>query len=92
MLEGRAQLRQGDGKGDEELIELSSGDCVSFPAGTGIAHQFINDGDVPFVYLAISNRIRADVAEYPDSDKINIRATRTILRRSPALPYFDRED
>jgi uncharacterized cupin superfamily protein len=91
VLEGRGQLRQGDGKGEEELIDLLPGDCISFPAGTGIAHQFINHGDVPFVYLAMSNRIRSDVAEYPDSDKVNIRATRTILRRSPTLDYFDRE-
>ena len=70
---------------------MPAGDCVSFPAGTGLAHQFINEGDVPFVYLAMSTRIRADVAEYPDSNKINIRASRTILRRSPSLEYFDGE-
>jgi len=91
VLEGRGQLRQGDGKGEDELIDLGPGDVLAFPAGTGIAHQFINPGSVPFVYLAMSNRIRSDVAEYPDSDKINIRATRTILRRSPTLDYFDRE-
>lgn len=91
VLEGRGLLRQGDGSGEEEQIELLPGDCVSFPAGTGIAHQFINPGDAPFVYLAMSNRIRSDVAEYPDSDKVNIRATRMILRRSPTLRYFDGE-
>ena len=46
VLEGRGVLRQGDGEGEEELIELGPGDVVAFPAGTGIAHQFINDGDV----------------------------------------------
>jgi uncharacterized cupin superfamily protein len=91
VLEGRGLLRQGDGKGEEELLELGPGDFIAFPAGTGIAHQFINPGEAPFVYLAMSNKIRADVAEYPDSDKINIRATRTIVRRSPTLDYFDRE-
>lgn len=91
VLEGRGKLRQGDGKGPEELVEVGPGDCISFPAGTGVAHQFINDGSLPFVYLAFSNRIPSDVAEYPDSDKINIRATRTILRRGPKLDYFDGE-
>ena len=91
VLEGRGLLRQGDGKSEEERIELGPGDFISFPAGTGIAHQFINPGDVPFVYLAMSNRIRSDVAEYPDSDKVNIRSTHTILRRSPTLDYYDRE-
>lgn len=91
VLEGRGLLRQGDGKGEEETVELGPGDIVSFPAGTGIAHQFINPGPGPFTYFAISTVVRADVAEYPDSDKINIRSTRTILRRGPKLDYFDGE-
>ncbi len=57
VLEGRGLLRQGDGEGEDERIELGPGDVVAFPAGTGIAHQFINDGDVPFAYLAISNKV-----------------------------------
>jgi uncharacterized cupin superfamily protein len=91
VLEGRGLLRQGDGDGPEEMIELGPGDAVSFPAGTGIAHQFINDGDVPFAYLAISNLVSPDVAEFPDSDKVYIRSTRLIVRRSPRLEYFDGE-
>lgn len=92
VLEGRGLLRQGDGQGEEETIELRAGDFVSFPAGTGLAHQFINPGPEPFVYLAMSTVVRADVAEYPDSDKINIRATRTILKRGAKASYFDGED
>lgn len=91
VLEGRGLLRQGDGEGAEELIELGPGDVVAFPAGTGIAHQFINDGDVPLAYLAISNKVTSDVAEFPDSDKVLIRSTRLIVRRSPRLEYFDGE-
>jgi uncharacterized cupin superfamily protein len=91
VLEGRGLLRQGDGEGEDELIELGPGDVVAFPPGTGIAHQFINDGDVPFTYLAISTKVRSDVAEFPDSDKLLIRSTRLIARRSPQLDYFDGE-
>lgn len=91
VLEGRGLLRQGTSPSEEEVVSLGPGDFVSFPAGTGVAHQFINPGPDPFVYLAVSTVVRADVAEYPDSDKINIRATRTIIRRSPRLEYFDGE-
>jgi uncharacterized cupin superfamily protein len=90
VLDGTGVLRQGTGD-DTEEIELSRGDFVAFPAGTGIAHQFINRGDRPFVYVAMSNKVRGDVAEYPDSDKILFRSTRLMLRRTPPLGYFDGE-
>lgn len=90
VLEGTAILRQGDAEGEEEL-PIGPGDFVAFPAGTGIGHQFINRGEGPFVYLAMSNRLPHDVAEYPDSDKILIRSKRLMLRRQPTLEYFDGE-
>jgi uncharacterized cupin superfamily protein len=90
VLSGRGILRQGDDAGEEE-VELGPGDFAAFPPGTGIAHQLFNRGDEPFVYLALSNRIKNDVAEYPDSDKILFRGTRMMLRRNPTLSYFDGE-
>ena len=53
---GPRPLRQGDGVGEDELVELGPGER-RVPAGAGIAHQFINDGDVPLAYLAISNKV-----------------------------------
>jgi uncharacterized cupin superfamily protein len=91
VLEGHATLRQGDGQGGEELVPVGPGDIVSFPAGTGISHQFVNGSETPFVYLAISTIERLDVCEYPDSDKVNVRSTRLIVRRSPRLDYLDGE-
>jgi uncharacterized cupin superfamily protein len=91
ILEGHGTLRQGDEQGGEELVEIGPGDIVAFPAGTGISHQFINTREAPLVYLAISTIEQLDVAEYPDSDKLNIRSTRLIVRRSPRLEYLDGE-
>ena len=90
VLSGRGRLRQGDAKG-EELIDVGPGDFCAFPPGTGIGHQFINEGDAPFVYVALSNRVKHDVCEYPDSDKILFRSTRTMVKRTPTLSYFDGE-
>ena len=51
----------------------------------------MNESDAPLVYLAISTKERLDVAEYPDSDKVNVRSTRLIVRRTPRLDYLDGE-
>lgn len=92
VLEGRGMLRQGDESGAEEELEVAAGDFVSFPPGTGIAHEFRNHTDAPFRYLALSNRLPHDVCEYPDSDKILVRGPRRrMLRRTPTLDYFDGE-
>ncbi|MCA8978566.1 MAG: cupin domain-containing protein [Planctomycetes bacterium] len=93
VLEGRGMLRQGDESSDEEELELSVGDFVAFPPGTGIAHQIRNHTTELFRYLAFSNRLPYDVAEYPDSDKILVRGPRRrMLRRNPTLEYFDGEE
>lgn len=90
VLEGRGMLRQGDAEMEEE-IELGPGDFVAFPPGTGIAHQFRNHTLAPFLFLAMSNKIREDIVEYPDSDKVLIRAKDLKLRRSPNLDYWEGE-
>lgn len=90
VLEGRGMVRQGDTEGEEE-IELKPGDFVAFPPGTGIAHQFRNHTESPFVFLAMSNKVREDIAEYPDSDKVLIRGKKLMLRRGPHLDYWDGE-
>jgi uncharacterized cupin superfamily protein len=49
---------------------LRAGHCAGFPAGHRDAHQLVNRGTVPAVYLEISNRDEADVAHYPDVDLV----------------------
>jgi uncharacterized cupin superfamily protein len=90
VLEGRALLRQGDKDGEEE-IEVGPGDFIAFPPGTGIAHQFRNPSDRPFVFLAVSTKVASEVVEYPDSDKILIGSKGLMLRRRPELDYWDGE-
>ena len=64
VLSGRAKVRTLEG-----LTELGPGDFVAFPAG-GPAHQLLNEGTEPLVYLAMSAGVGADVVQYPDSKKI----------------------
>lgn len=92
VLSGTAELRQGDGEGDDERVEVRAGDVIAFPPNTRIGHRFQNTGDEPFVYFALSNRLPHDVCEYPDSDKVLVRRTRMMLRRQPLLDYFDGEE
>ena len=73
VLSGRGVLRYGD-----RLYPLREGDCVSCPAGTGIAHQIANDSDADLVYLAIGPHDPDEVCVYPDSGKIMVRSLRRV--------------
>lgn len=67
VLAGEVVLRT---DGGEQV--LSAGMCAGFPASldgkTGDAHQLVNRGLVPAVYLEVSNRAPRDGAFYPDDD------------------------
>ena len=73
VLSGRGLLRYGD-----TLQELRAGDCVSCPAGTGLAHQVGNPFDEDLVYLAIGPHDPDEVCFYPDSGKVLVRSLRRI--------------
>ena len=73
ILSGRGVLRYG-----ETLHPLKPGDCVSCPAGTGIAHQLANPYDEDLVYLAIGAHEPNEVAFYPDNKKILVRGLKKI--------------
>ena len=64
VLSGKAKVRTIDGE-----TAIGPGDFVSFPAG-GTAHQIINDGSEPCVFVGISAGLGIDIVEYPDSGKI----------------------
>jgi len=94
VVSGRAKVRTPDGE-----TPIGPGDWVSFPAG-GPAHQLVNDGTEPLVYLGLAAVIGADVVEYPDSDKVacsvgvpgGANAVRFVFRKKDQSDYFAGEE
>jgi uncharacterized cupin superfamily protein len=85
VLSGRGVFRHG-----ERLQEIGPGDCISCPAGTGIAHQLANPFDEDLVYLGIGLNDPHEVCTYPDSGKVMVRALKTVGRLQ-AAEYMDGE-
>jgi uncharacterized cupin superfamily protein len=91
VVSGRGTVRTPEGTTD-----IGPGDFVSFPPG-GPAHQIVNDGSEPLVYLGIAAGAGVDVVEYPDSDKVAASVgagagrKRFIFRRGAQVDYFDGE-
>ncbi len=91
VVSGRGKVRTPDG-----LTAIGPGDYVSFPPG-GPAHQLVNDGSEPLVYVGMSAVAGADVVEYPDSDKVACSvgawpsAKRFVFRRKDQADYFEGE-
>jgi len=67
VLAGSGTLRA-----DDERVDLTAGDYVSFPANASGAHRIINDSDETLRYLAVSTMNEADVTIYPDSEKFGV--------------------
>ncbi len=94
ILSGTGTCRIG-----ESRVAIRPGDWLAFPVGPTHAHQIINDGDVPLVYLALSTSIRCEVVGYPDSNKTAMAAgpsfkdawVRQIARSGESLDYWDNE-
>jgi len=92
VVSGRAKVRTPEG-----LTEVGPGDYVAFPPG-GPAHQVVNDGKEPLVYLGLSSTMGVDVVEYPDSDKVAAAigappdGKRYVFRKKDQAGYFDGED
>ena len=86
-LEGEATLRLG-----EDRYSIKAGDYVGFPAGQRAGHCLINESDAPFRFIMIGDHQPNDVAIYPDSKKVLVRAyDGVILRYTEGLDYWDGE-
>jgi uncharacterized cupin superfamily protein len=94
ILSGTGTLRLG-----ESRIPVRAGDFIAMPIGPDHAHQMINDGELPLIYLCVSTAHKCEVVGYPDSKKIGVSAgpspmkpwIRTIVRDGEALDYWDSE-
>lgn len=91
VLSGHAKVRTTDGE-----TAIGPGDYVNFPPG-GPAHQLVNDGDEPLVYLGLSAVGGIDLVEYPESGKVavavNFPGCTHMLFRNPAPPdYWEGEE
>lgn len=63
VLEGRPTLVTGAGR-----TALAPGMCAGFRAGSGDAHQLVNETGARVLYLEIGDRSPGDEVDYPDDD------------------------
>jgi uncharacterized cupin superfamily protein len=92
VISGTAKVRTPEG-----MTEIGPGDYVSFPAG-GPAHQLVNDGTEPLVYLGLSAVQGFDIVEYPDSGKVAASmgsfpaSKRFVFRHKDQAEYWEGEE
>lgn len=87
VIDGRCVLRT-----DDTRTPMGPGDYVCFPAGTRVAHCFENPYAEPCRLLAIGSRIADEIAVYPESKKMKLRALQTIVPLPEhALDYWEGE-
>lgn len=63
VLEGEPTLCSDAGR-----IRLRPGLCAGFAAGSGDAHQLVNETDEDVLYLEVGDRTSGDAVIYPDDD------------------------
>ncbi len=92
VVSGHAKVRTPEG-----MTGIGPGDYVSFPPGD-LAHQLVNDGTEPLVYVGMAATQGVDVVEYPDSKKVASAlgqpgaGKRFVFRQDSQVDYFDGEE
>jgi uncharacterized cupin superfamily protein len=71
--------------------QLRAGDLVAFPTRPFGAHKLVNRGDTAATLILIANTNAHDVCFYPDSKKLLVEETDTLVRSEPTLDYYDGE-
>ncbi len=74
-------------------VGMRAGDFIAFPPGPRSAHKFVNQGTAPCTLLALGTVLPHDSCEYPDSQKVLIRALegRGIFRKQDGVDYWEEE-
>ena len=70
---------------------LRPGDVIAFPTGAAGAHRLSNESDASCDRLLFANTDEGDACFYPDSRKLLVEQTGTLVRSEPELDYFDGE-
>ena len=89
ILSGRGELRLGPAR-----HPVQAGDLIGCPAGgPETAHQLINTGTEPLLYLAMSSELDPEICEYPDSNKVGLWAGdhAYMTRSNQPVDYWDGE-
>jgi uncharacterized cupin superfamily protein len=87
VLEGDGVLELwGCGAPSPEQHDLRTGDVISRPAGTGVAHA-LRPGADGLTYLAYGTREHSDMCFYPQSGRVSLRGLGIALR-SPEIDYL----
>lgn len=83
VLQGNPVLRTANGE-----TRLAPGMCAGFRAGSGDAHQLLNPGSGPAVYLEIGDRSPGDTVSYPDDDLVAVLSEgRWMFAHKDGRPY-----
>ena len=70
---------------------MQPGDMMAFRTNERDAHRLFNDGTETAVVLLVANANEHDVCFYPESRKLLVEKTDTLVRAEPQLDYYDGE-
>jgi uncharacterized cupin superfamily protein len=89
VLEGTPTLRLG-----ADTHRLKPGDYVCFPAGQKSGHCLINESAAPCRYVIVGENDPNEVAVYPDTGKVLVRALgrRALIDAAAVRNYWDGEN
>ncbi|URZ15908.1 cupin domain-containing protein [Clostridium felsineum] len=86
VIEGSGILRI-----NEKKIIVKKGDIISKPAGKGIAHQFINNGEEILKILDIGTREKDDIITYPDEEIVYIKDKNLVFNKKDSIKNWSSE-